>query len=136
MAHDANETPVVEYRRRRRSGERILLSRTAVGFAAFGLILALVTIFFRINPVEGGVVREPLAGTWLVVPILVLSIPGWVGVMLGDMILPDRMLHIQDSYSAFVGGMLVGQFLFYWGVGAAVAAIRARLRARRGVIRS
>lgn len=99
---------------------------------------ALLTYFFGIIPAEGGTVREPIAGTLLAPLILVLSIPGWLGVaMCGKLPLYEwGMSVLTADRTEYWVGMLLGQFLFYWGVGAAVAAIRNRLRARRGVIKS
>lgn len=106
--------------------------RIAVLTALVGIILMVLTIVWRINPVEGSVVPRFLTGNpvggAVICVLLVTCMPVWILSVSVTMLLPLPD-HIQ--YVLACGAMLIAQGVVYFMIGKLISICVRRLSRRR-----
>jgi hypothetical protein len=97
----------------------------SIFFALFGVALLILTLEYRINPVEGSVVDPAIRGTSLHWILLVTTMPAWIaGVAL-------TLNASGDNFAVAVVSMFLFQVLLYHFLGKLVSLGVAIIRTRR-----
>ena len=119
----------------RETVKRLLSDRVAVATAGVGIALMILTLVWRVNPVEGSVVPDFLTGNpfgeALLIVLLVTCMPvGIVAVFSG--IVLGRLVGLSESEGLTLGGGLaiVLQGTVYFFLARLISIIRDALQAR------
>jgi hypothetical protein len=95
-------------------------------FVIVGVVLLILTLMFRVNPVEGSVVNPAIFGTALHWILLYTTMPAWIaGVTLCN-------TASGDNYEFAVVLMFLIQVLFYYFMGKIASVVIAIIRNRCG----
>jgi hypothetical protein len=98
----------------------------SVVFVIVGAVLLILTLKFRVNPVEGSVVNPAISGTALHWILLYTTMPAWTaGVTLG-------MIASLDNDVIAIVLMFLIQVLFYYFMGKIASLVIANIRNRCG----
>jgi hypothetical protein len=93
-------------------------------FVLVGVVLLILTLKFRVNPVEGSVVNPAVRGTTLHLILLYTTMPAWTaGLTLGE-------IASVDNYETAVVLMFLIQVLLYYLLGKIVYLVVAIIRNR------
>ena len=106
--------------------------RIAIITALVGIVLMILTIVWRINPVEGSVVPDFLTGNPVgrgVIWVLVVTcMPVWIIAVALCMLLP---LHERAQWMLSCGAMLVVQGIVYFMIGKLISLSVRRFKRRK-----
>ena len=84
-------------------------------FVIVGAVLLILTIKFRVNPVEGSVVNPAIRGTTLHYILLFTTMPAWIA---GESL---SNISFKDSYEFAIALMFIFQVLLYLFLGKVVS---------------
>ncbi|MGD0655593.1 MAG: hypothetical protein ABSA16_14730 [Thermoguttaceae bacterium] len=91
-------------------------------FVIVGVVLLILTLKFRVNPIEGSVVNPAIRGTALHWILLYTTMPAWIaGVTLSD-------IASVDNYETSVVFMFLIQVPLYYFLGKIVSLVVALIR--------
>ena len=108
--------------------------RIAVVTAGIGMVLMLLTVVWRVNPVEGSVVPDFLTGNVfgqaLLFMLLVTCMPVWIVTVFSVVALTGGSLGLPESEGVTLGNGLaiVLQGTVYFFLGRLISIIRAHFR--------
>ena len=85
---------------------KIVCDPYVLGSVFTGIVLMALTLYYRVNPVEGSVVNEAVRGTWLHYVLMITTMPAYIAGLV-----------LASFLKVFVPAVFIVQIILYTGLG-------------------